>query len=199
MATAAKHAPARPKRRNNRQGAVLDAAAARFRQHGYAATSMRDIAADAGMLPGSLYYHYPAKNALLVAVHEEGVRRIAAAVDHALAGIPELEPWRRLEVALAAHMETLLGGGDYSLVVLRDLPADDSALRARLVRLRDGYEARFKALCRALPLTDPDAEPWLRMMILGAANWARVWYRPGGKAPAEVARQFISQLKGAPP
>ena len=46
-------------RGNNRRAAVLDAAAYRFRRQGYAATTMRDIAADAGMLAGSLYYHFP--------------------------------------------------------------------------------------------------------------------------------------------
>lgn len=183
------------RRRNNRRSAVLDAAARCFRRQGYAGTTMRDIAADAGMLPGSLYYHYPAKSALLVAVHEEGVRRIAEAVDLAVAGIAD--PWQRLEAALAAHMETLLGGGDYALVVLRDVPADDPDLRARLVELRDEYEERFRLLCQALPLDDRSSQYWLRMMVLGAANWSRTWYRPGGETPAAIARRFVHLLKGS--
>ena len=43
---------ARP--RENRRGAVLDSAARSFALHGYAGTSIRDIAADAGVQPSSL-------------------------------------------------------------------------------------------------------------------------------------------------
>ena len=37
---------------------ILDAAAALFREHGYAAVSLRAIAAEAGMRSGSIYYHF---------------------------------------------------------------------------------------------------------------------------------------------
>jgi len=66
-------APRAP-RADNRLSVVLDAAARLFAQRGYAATSMRDIAQAAAMLPGSLYYHFAAKEDLLAAVYEAGVR-----------------------------------------------------------------------------------------------------------------------------
>ena len=54
---------ARP--RENRRGAVLDSAARSFALHGYAGTSIRDIAADAGVQPSSLYYFFKSKDELL--------------------------------------------------------------------------------------------------------------------------------------
>ena len=59
-------------RSNNRRAAILDAAAYRFRRQGYAATTMREVASDADMLAGSMYYHFSSKDALLLAVHQEG-------------------------------------------------------------------------------------------------------------------------------
>ena len=59
--------PLRSARSDNRLPAVLDAAARLFAERGYAAASMRDIAEASGMLPGSLYYHFAAKEDLLVA------------------------------------------------------------------------------------------------------------------------------------
>ena len=64
------------KRRDNRRGRILDAAAVEFARSGYSATSVRDIAAAAGILPGSMYYHFASKEDLLAAVHAAGIRRI---------------------------------------------------------------------------------------------------------------------------
>jgi len=64
---------------------ILDEAARLFRERGYAATSMRDIAAAIDMLPGSLYYHFAAKEDLLVAVYEQRVRLITDKVRVAVA------------------------------------------------------------------------------------------------------------------
>jgi AcrR family transcriptional regulator len=182
-------------RGNNRRERVLDAAAYRFRRQGYAATTMRDIGGDAGMLAGSLYYHFKSKNALLLAVHEEGVRRIAGAVDAAVADADPSDPWQRLEYALAAHLQSLLDGGDYAQVVIRDLPADEPELRTELIRLRDEYEQRFRHLVEALPLANEKDAGWIRLLLLGAANWSNTWYRPDGATPAEIAGHFVRLIR----
>jgi len=192
--TALETESARP-RVNNRRTGVLDAAAYRFRRQGYAATTMRDIASDAGMLAGSLYYHFKSKTALLIAVHEEGVRRIADAVDTAVAAADPADPWQRLEAALAAHLSSLLDGGDYAQVVIRDLPADEPELRQTLIKLRDDYEDRFRTLVDALPLENTDDAGWVRLMLLGAANWSKTWYRPDGTPPADIAANFIRIIR----
>lgn len=180
-------------KRDNRRAVLLDAAARHFRLHGYAGTAMRDIAAEAGMLAGSIYYYFPSKEELLVAVHEEGIRRIMATVDSAVAA--EAEPWARLEAAAAAHLEALVEGGDYAQVVIRDIPRGSATLRERLIALRDAYEARFVALIVALPLATAADRRALRLMLLGALNWAPTWYRSGGARPAEIARRFVATLR----
>lgn len=47
---------------------VLDTALAMFAEHGYRATSVRDIAARCGMTHPGLLYHFPSKAGLLMAV-----------------------------------------------------------------------------------------------------------------------------------
>src|SRR5919107_5698523 len=96
---------ARVPRQNSRRVLVLDAAARLFAERGYHGTSIRDIAGAAGMTPAAIYSHFASKAGLLVAVYEEGVGRIAAALDAALAVPP---PAGRLHAACAAHLETLL-------------------------------------------------------------------------------------------
>jgi len=184
--------PAR--RANNRNDALLDAAAALFASKGYRETTMRDIAAVTGMLPGSIYYHYGSKAELLLAVYEKGVERLCERFD-AIADASRTDPWARLEAVLTAHFETVLDQSDYARVLIRVLPGHLPEIAAPLASMRDNYEARVAGVVDALPLP-PGADPkMLRLMLLGAANWAQTWYRPGTAEPGEIARQFLAFVR----
>ncbi|OON75410.1 TetR family transcriptional regulator [Streptomyces tsukubensis] len=47
---------------------ILESAAILFDQNGYAGTSVKDVADHVGMTKGAVYFHYPSKEALTVAV-----------------------------------------------------------------------------------------------------------------------------------
>ena len=181
-------------RADNRLPALLDAAARLFAERGYAATSMRDIAQAASMLPGSLYYHFAAKEDLLAAVYEAGVRDIVAAVRAAVGR--ETEPWARLEAACVAHLESVLRRADTAQVLIRVLPEHVPAAAAQLKRLRAEYEAVFRELVDAVPLAAGSDRRTLRLMLLGALNWTRFWYREGaGDTPRAIARRMLRMLR----
>ena len=185
-------APARAPRQDNRRQDVLDAAAGLICRRGYHATSMREIGRATDMLPGSIYYHFASKEALLVAIYAEGVRRIAERVDAAVARATD--PMKRLEAACVAHLEMLLTDSDYAQVVVRVLPEDAPAVSARLTGLRDDYEERFRKLIGALALP-PGRRRYLRLTLLGALNGAQAWYRAGGDSPARIARRMLECLR----
>lgn len=188
--------PLRAPRADNRSPAVLDAAAGLFAAKGYSATSMRDIAEACGMLPGSLYYHFAAKENLLVAVYESGVRQLLAPVRAAAARGGE--PWARLEASCAAHLDTVLRKSDYAQVLVRVLPTDVPAAAARLKALRSEYESQFRDLVAALPLPADTDRRVLRLMLLGALNWARFWFDERGReTPRSLARKFVRVLREA--
>jgi AcrR family transcriptional regulator len=182
----------RAPRQDNRRRSILDAAARLFARQGYHATSMRDIAAAADMLPGSVYYHFASKETLLLAVYAEGVERIAAHVDAATA--KKRSPQARLQAACAAHLEMLLTRSDYAQVVVRVLPQDAEAIAAALIGLRDRYERRFHDLIAALPLSRGTDRSLLRLGLLGALNGAKIWYRAGKKSPAAIARGLLQTM-----
>jgi len=68
--------PAVPRRRDE----ILAAAAGLFAAEGYRSTSMREVAAAAGILAGSLYHHFPSKEAIAVELIEEYHADLARAV-----------------------------------------------------------------------------------------------------------------------
>jgi len=74
---AAKAAPKGPTKwgdREQRRTDILDAARARIEQHGYLALSMRDLAADAGISPATLYSYFTTKEALFATLYAEAIR-----------------------------------------------------------------------------------------------------------------------------
>ena len=66
-----------------RQQLILHAAAELFASQGYDRTSIRDIAAKVGLLPGSVYHHFPSKEDIYLGVYREGFRRIMGRVREA--------------------------------------------------------------------------------------------------------------------
>lgn len=187
-------APAlRASRQDNRRAQLLDAAARLFREHGFHATSMRDIAKAVGMLSGSIYYHFDSKEEILLAVYREGERRVAEAVDAAVAA--ESEPWRRLEAASAAHLRALIAHRDYSQVMIQTSPREAGGAEGRIRDLRRDYEQRFRRLIDDLKLPPEIDRRYLRLLLFGALNWSPIWYRTGGDSPEIVARHFLDTLR----
>ncbi len=64
---------------------ILDVAEEQFAKHGYAGTSIRDIAAAVGLQKASLYNHYSSKDELYAAVLERGFAPIIAMVERFIA------------------------------------------------------------------------------------------------------------------
>lgn len=186
-------APRAANRADSRLPQLLEQSAALFAAHGFEGASVRDIVARVGMLPGSLYAHFANKEELLLAVYEEGVRRIRAAVEAAVEA--ETDPWARLEAACRTHLDNLLTKSAYAQVVIRVRPDDAPGVRAQLVELRDGYEQIFRQLVSRLPLPLGSDRRSLRLLLLGALNWSPEWYRAGGDSPRRIAAGFIRLLR----
>lgn len=180
---------------------VLAAAARIFVDRGYAGTTMRAVAEACGLQAASLYYHFRSKEDLIGAVLDMGINGVSEAVRHALAAMaPGATGRERIDVAIQAHLTSIMTFGDYTLASRRVLGQVPGHVRRRHVRLRDGYgdfwiqllqEARDAGELRR----DVDL-PLARTFILGALNSALEWYKPQGKALAEVGRQFSLVISG---
>ncbi|NNL85294.1 MAG: TetR/AcrR family transcriptional regulator [Myxococcales bacterium] len=111
---------------------VLRAAAEAFRRHGFASVTLKDIAGLADLQPGSLYYHFDSKEAIVAAVLEAGIRRSFEATRRAVDALPEeTGAADRLRVAIAAHLHSLLTDSHYAAANLRILGQVPEAVRER--------------------------------------------------------------------
>ena len=183
-------------RPDSRRQEILEQATILFGARGYGRTSIRDIATAVGMLPGSVYYHFESKEALLSAVYEYGIDQATAALNEAIAA--RRDPWDRLEAAAAAHLRLLVSGGALAAVVL-EKPNQPGAARAELILQRDRYEAVFRRLIAAVPLPPGVKAGSFRLALLGSLNWSLTWFRPDGDPPETVARDLFAIFRASQP
>ncbi|WP_426408646.1 TetR/AcrR family transcriptional regulator [Bradyrhizobium ganzhouense] len=193
--TKARHRP----RKNNeqqelsedRRQVLINEAARLFGSKGYENTSMRDIAAAVGILPGSLYHHFASKEELFVAVYSFAVSQSGDALRAAIEG--KIDPWARLEAACIAHAQGLLERNRFAAVLVSHLSV--TSLPEAVVTLRDSYESVFKELIADLELPAGVDQRIFRLALLGAMNWAITWYRPGGETPASIVRKMLTIIR----
>src|SRR5262245_48974529 len=151
---------------------------------------MREIAHGLGLAPGALYYYFESKEDLLHACQRLSLERLLrSAGEIAATNAPPAEKLRRL---VFAHLSHVLGelGGSFAHVEFQALPEDK--LR-EVVRWRDGYERIVRGLVddgiRSGAFRAADGK-LAALALLGALNWAAVWWRPDGELTVEeVARQ----------
>lgn len=175
-------------RRSAGHQALLDAASAEFADRGYAATSIRDIAARAGVSLSALYHYYPGKQALLAAILHEGMDAYFGMCEEALAEAGR-DPARRLAAVVGATARYRAERSVASLIIIneaRALPEHErSAYRERERQATGLFRAAIDDGIAAGVFTTPYPDD-ARRMIIAACNAVAQWYRPDGEVPMDT-------------
>jgi AcrR family transcriptional regulator len=86
------------------RAALLEAAARRFAEHGFAGTALEDVAADIQATRGAVYHHFANKTALFRAVYEDVETAMLKRVEAAAAARHD-DPGVAADVALETFLE----------------------------------------------------------------------------------------------
>lgn len=175
---------------------VRQAARRLFARHGYAAVSMRQIAAAVGVQAGALYAYTPDKQALLADLLRDHMELLLAAWEDEGG-----DPLARLERFVRFHIGYSLDHADevfLSYMELRNLTPDN---HAAIAALRGRYETALADILRAgaeagvMRVADARlAAMALIAMLTGVTNW----YREGGRLDrAAVADHYWTLARGA--
>src|SRR3954464_10908995 len=166
----------------SRRQAIEDVASDLFRERGYAATSIRDIARALSVQGASLYAHVTSKEDVLWGIVDRAASRFEAAADEAARQAEASRPGDLAEALAAlirAHVEVLPGDVDEAGVFVHEGRALGPQRRAAILARRDAYETRFRRRIEdgiavgAFAMTDPAIAA---STLLSALNGVATWY-----------------------
>lgn len=178
---------ARPSRWNE----IVDAAANLFREKGFVATSLEDIAREVGMYKGSLYHYIKSKEDLLFAV----VREPAEQILNDLRELVQLDvpPSEKIRRVTRSHVRVLEEHFTYCSVYLEEVAGrhrsdewsamDREYVQAIVDIIAEGQQrGEFGRSLDARTTT---------LALIGSLNWLTHWYHPGGELKgAEIADRY---------
>jgi AcrR family transcriptional regulator len=183
-----------------RRQAIEGVASDLFRERGYAATSIRDIARALSVQGASLYAHVTSKEDVLWAIVDRAATRFEAAAERAEAEAQAHRPGDAAEAIAAlveAHVDVLTAEVDEAAVFFNEWRSLGEERRRQILDRRDAYQARFRRHVEAgiavgaFAMTDPGIAT---SSILSAVNGVAAWYDPNGRLPADRIADHLVDL-----
>jgi len=161
---------------------IEEAASALFRQHGYAATSVRDIAQALNLQGGSLYAHMASKEDVLWSIVCRAADRFNSEVGP-FAADASASVADRLRSMIRAHVGVVTSIQKDAAVFLHEWRFLSPERRAEMLGRRDAYERLFRDVIAEGGATGEfrsvDA-PLTAAAILSSLNGIATWYSPDG-------------------
>jgi TetR/AcrR family transcriptional regulator, cholesterol catabolism regulator len=186
------------KKADNRRAAMIRTAAQLFRERGFDATSMSDVARSLGLTKAGLYHHFDSKEALLYEILVFGLEKVR---DDVLVHVRAIrDPQERLRELIVRHAR-IATRGKGAVAHLGD------EIRALPPTARKEIEVRMRKYLDLLreTLNELDAAGRLRPVdrtvaafsIIGMILWLPRWFRQDGRlTQAQVAEHIADFALG---
>ncbi len=176
---------------------LRNAALELFARSGYAAVSMRAIAAETGVQAGAIYNHFPTKQHLLhdlLVVHMETLLKAWEEADQ-----PELSAPAALEHFVRFHIRYHLDRSREVFISYMELRSLEDENFSAIERLRRSYEKVPRAILErgvkdgSFSIIDPQITT---MAIIAMLNGMTTWYRESGRLSLdEIEAVYIRLVK----
>ena len=190
------HGPVRRRRARSAatRAQIVEAAAALLAQNGYAATSLEQVAAHAGLTRGAIYYHFASKEALYWEVIGPALKRSQVRLRERVE--QDLDPVQGMQEFLRNTLRTSQNPRYRYLYYQEILPLDEEMRRAA----RDD-EREFERLIAELIRRGqergqfmPGDPKIIALIIVSGISRSARWYHPGGRVGLDAFIDTFARL-----
>lgn len=181
----------------SRKEQVIRSAAELFKEKGYAASSMRDLAQKLGIEAASLYSHIKSKEEILQTLCFD----MAAEFRESLEKVEKqnVSASEKLSMGIIGHVNVMARDLTASAVFMNEHRHLSNPYLRDFLLLRINYINRFKAIIEqgvASGEFKKNIDTKLAVMTLfSSLNWMPMWYSPEGSIePKELGQQLANML-----
>jgi AcrR family transcriptional regulator len=175
---------------------IIGVAARLFKEKGYRATTLEDIAAAVGMLKGSLYYYIRSKEDLLYLVVRDPIRQAYNKLDEIVnSDVPVVA---KIALAIASHIENFHEHYPHIAVYLHDYHHLMQQLQKNAIETPKHYQRLWADLLQqgvdSGVLRNDLHVKITAYAVLGMCNWVYRWYNPNGELSAQEIAEIFTRL-----
>ncbi|MGB9846463.1 MAG: TetR/AcrR family transcriptional regulator [Desulfotomaculales bacterium] len=174
---------------------ILTVSARLFREKGYRATTLDDIAAELNVTKPALYYYIKTKLDLLYAVCELAINQLLSGAKKIKNSEASLKT--KLCDLIRLHVNMFSQSGDITSVFLAEENELPPEKRTYFRSLSREYEKILREILQDAVdsgLFRPVDVPLIARAISGMCNWLSAWYKPGGSLTADQVAEAYCDL-----
>ena len=175
---------------------IIKVAARLFKEKGYRATTLEDIAAAVGMLKGSLYYYIKSKEELLYLVVRDPIRQAYSKLDDIVQS--DAPVVTKISQAIANHIECFHEHYPHIAVYLHDYHHLMQQLQKNAIETPKHYQRLWAELLqqgvKSGALRDDLPVKITAYAVLGMCNWVYRWYNPNRALSAQEIADIFTKL-----
>ena len=183
------------RKKSSKKELILKKASQMFREKGFAATSMRDLAETVGIEAASLYNHIRSKNEILESICFEIANRFNTHLDEL--EITNLKIIKKVETLLRFHIRQMIEHYEDVIVTDREWKHLSEPYRSNFHNQRRLYRKRFTAIIETGILRNEikkiDA-PTAVLILLHSVNGIESWHRSEAKISAQELEDNIVMI-----
>ena len=180
----------------SRKEQILNTAVKLFKEKGYSASSMRDLAQELDIKAASLYSHIKSKEEILQII----CFNVANDFFQSLDGIEKnnFTGKTRINAAIHSHIGVIAKNRDKVVVFLNEWKHMGEPYISDFIEMRNQYESKFKEYLQygigkgEFEIDDLD---FTTLTILSSLNWTSNWFKNDGKLTEnEIANKLSTIL-----
>lgn len=173
--------------------AILGSALECFISQGYHGTTIREVAAHAGLSVPGLYYHYASKHALLVALMSHAMSDLWRRSEQALAEAGDSVS-RRFDLLIECMVLFHARRRELAFIAFSEIRSLDAEARAEHIAARDRQQRLIEDVVRDGARGGEFATPFPREVstaLITMCTGVAQWFHPGGAlSPEDLAQRY---------
>lgn len=181
--------------KQHRKERIIREAAAIFKQKGFSATTMRELAEKVGVEAASLYNHIRSKDEIL----EEICFKVANQYVSHISRIEDMDASyvQKLRALISLHVQMIIQEPNEVSVANNDWKSLSETKKELYKQVRRGYEKRIAALIRegiqAGELKDIHVSVGM-FTLLSSLRWIELWYKPQREVTPEQLENDLMKI-----